>query len=272
MEKEIVSSFDGLFKSESVSSFFSTNGRLTNSLNQRIFGQLHQIDANVFYGENTVELIAETDDVFVRTIETFNDSGKPVNTYLEAHVSYGDKVFVTSASAEKTSISGRNATKIVYSDYAMKKGYARSREEETDIKENGEIVFDEDTKQPILTAIAKIKSNPARSNSFVASSITLENGVVETIVNPAAPNENIPPIDMGVMSFRDELASRSDSFRYYHSEGTYEILPGVDNRIIFDSKSYLGASVLENGERVVVPSEIATEFISDPNMSLGDSQ
>ena len=40
-----------------------------------------------------------------------------------------------------------------------------------------------------------------------------------------------------------------------------------DNRITFDSKSYLGASVLENGERVVVPSEIATDFINDPNMS-----
>lgn len=272
MEKGIVSSFDDFFKSRGVSSFFDTNGRLTNSLNQRIFGQIHEIEANIYYGENTVELVGEAENVFVRTIETFNDSGKPVNTYFESHVSYGDKSFITTASAEKCFVAGRNATKILYSDYSMKKGCARFSSEETDIKENGEIVFDEDTKQPILTAIAKIKSNPDHSHSFIASSVTLENGVVETIVNPAASNENIPAIDMGVMSFRDELASRADSFRYYHREGTYEILPGVDNRITFDSKSYLGASVLENGERVVVPSEIATEFITDPNMSFEDCQ
>ena len=264
MDKKYITSFGEFFKGPKITTFFDSNHALAVSLDKRVFANTDRLEETVLFGENTIETMGVGDGVTVRTVKTLDNHGKPVNIYFESTVVANGKVFTSTASAESINLSGRESvSKIIYTDSVVPTGNAaKLGQEEYITNETGEIIFDNNTQSAIVTARTRNKREQGTTHAFVSSAITLENGLTETIMNPVMPDGFAPSVLMGVVPFRNQLARTPHSIGVYHSEGDFNPLSEVINRPIFDSVNFEGAEVLENGERVVNPGEIAFSYIN----------
>lgn len=264
METKYIESFSDLFKGRKLTTFFESQNKVATSLANRVFANTEKLEETVIFGENTIETIGVGAGVTARVVKTLDIHGDPVNTYYESTVVANGKVFTSTASVEKVELPGRESvSKIIYTDSSVPTGNAtRYGSEEYVTTETGEIIFDNNTQSAIVTARTRTKREQGSTHTFVSSAITLENGLTETIMNPVMPDGYAPSVLMGALPFRNQLARTPHSIGVYHNEGDFNPLAELANRPIFDSATFEGASVLENGERVVNPGEIAFTYIN----------
>ena len=269
METKYIETFGGLFKGPRITTFFESQNKVATSFAARVFANCDRLEETVIFGENTIETIGIGDGVTARSVKTLDNHGNPVNTYFESTVISNGKIFTTTASVEKVELPSRESvSKIIYMDSVVpSKKPIKYGEEEYVTTETGEIIFDNKTQSAIVTARTRNKREQGATHTFVSSAITLENGLTETIMNPVMPDGFAPSVLTGVMSFRNQLAKTPHSIGVYHNEGDFSPLSELSNRPIFDSANFEGASILESGERVVNPGEIAFTYINGDSIA-----